>query len=504
MSEVTGRFRLVEIQKTTLVWLDSNINESERCFQHWIRQFRMVTNCLKIFTDTNRCATFLTEIQDQKILLIVSNTIGQSFVPLVHENSRLESIYLFCTNEEMNTQWTQSWRKVREVFHDIKSICSFLKRDMKCYEQQDIHEEPISIVPLTNSSTTNFDQIDESFIYTQVLKEVLLNMDYDESALKELTEFCSDVNKDDLNELKIIKEFENDYDLHSPIWWYTRECFTYRMLNRALRTQDFDVVITMGVFMRDLHRQIEQLHTGSSGEQSFIVYRGQGMLDEDFQRIQTSRNGLISFNSFLSTSSNRSTSLDFASRARNTFDIVGILFVMKIDPTNTTTPFASVANFGYYDNSEREILFSMHTIFRICEVKQIDDRLWQVELEIMADNDQQLQALIQHIRYEIRGITERHRLGNLMIYLKQYHSAEKFYKTLAIEEKFFPSLHFRLADIYHNIGVVSKNINDYKSALCYFQRAVEIGQHNNFPENNPRFLFWKDNIDSIQKKLSLI
>jgi hypothetical protein len=74
------------------------------------------------------------------------------------------------------------------------------------------------------------------------LKEILLEMNYDEEAIGILVEFCRQNFSDNEKELKIIDEFARDYSKHAPIWWYTREIFTYRMLNRSLKTVDIDII----------------------------------------------------------------------------------------------------------------------------------------------------------------------------------------------------------------------------------------------------------------------
>jgi hypothetical protein len=43
---------------------------------------------------------------------------------------------------------------------------------------------------------------------------------------------------------------------------------------------------------------------------------------------------------------------------------------MEINPLISSTPFASVSNHSYYSDIEKEILFSMHTVFRIQEIKK--------------------------------------------------------------------------------------------------------------------------------------
>ena len=60
--------------------------------------------------------------------------------------------------------------------------------------------------------------------------------------------------------LRAIDEFERDYEKHSPTWWYTRDCFVYRMLNKALRTCDIEVITKFGLFIKDLHCQLKCLH----------------------------------------------------------------------------------------------------------------------------------------------------------------------------------------------------------------------------------------------------
>jgi hypothetical protein len=61
---------------------------------------------------------------------------------------------------------------------------------------------------------------------------------------------------------------------------------------------------------------------------------------------------------------------------------------MKIDPSILLTPFVSIHDVSAYQ-TEEEILFSMHSVFRIEQMKEIDrnDRLWQVDLLLTSDND---------------------------------------------------------------------------------------------------------------------
>lgn len=117
---------------------------------------------------------------------------------------------------------------------------------------------PISILLPTSDNDIN--RLNQSFMYSQLLKEILLSMKHDDEAKQKFIEFCRFLNNDNEQQRLHMDKFEQEYDLHSPVWWYTKEPFIYSTLNQALRTQDNDVVMKMGYFIRDLHRQPEQLH----------------------------------------------------------------------------------------------------------------------------------------------------------------------------------------------------------------------------------------------------
>jgi hypothetical protein len=206
------------------------------------------------------------------------------------------------------------------------------------------------------------------------------------------------------------------------------------MLNRALRTLEGDTIINMGFFIRDLHQQIQQLYqkqVGSYNGKSFIVYRGQGLLKTDFEKLVKSKGGLMSFNNFLSTSTKREVSFGFAQGALTETNMIGILFTMTIDPSISSAPFASTREVSYFQ-TEEEILFSMHTVFRINEINKIDNNnsLYQVDLKFTADDDQQLYTLTECIRNEVGAATGWERLGHLLLKISQFDKAEELYNVL--------------------------------------------------------------------------
>lgn len=97
---------------------------------------------------------------------------------------------------------------------------------------------------------------------------------------------------------------------------------------------------------------------------------------------------------------------------------VGILFEITIDSSIRSSPFASLDGESFSNEQEKEILFSMHTVFRIMEMKQIERNIWHVHLRVTNDDeDLELKQLSQHMRkiVEYGEKTGLHRLGKLTI-----------------------------------------------------------------------------------------
>jgi hypothetical protein len=423
------------VQNFHLVWLDESFDDvnNDDCHK-FITQLRQVVNTVNTFIDVDECIDFITDIKEEKTFMIVSGRFCQIIVPVVQDISHVSSVYIFCRNTAYYEKWARQWPKVKGIYADITPICEGLKQ-----AAQDCDQNSISISFVKSShgtSNENLDTLDQSFMYTQILKEILLTNNFEREHIDEFLTYCREQLAGNTIELKNIDKIEKEYSHHQPIWWYMYQCFLYSMLNRALRMMEVDLIIKMGFFVQDLHNHIAALYAEQYNRHhhsdSFTVYRGHGLSQTDFDQLKKTQGGLLSFNNFLSTSKNSDVSLRFARRTMATSNLVGVLFVMKIDPSIFTTPFANVANVSFF-KGEEEILFSMHSVFRVGQVKKIDknDRLWQMDLTLTGDNDPQLHALTECIREEtFPGYKGWYRLGQLMIKVGQFNKAEELYEIL--------------------------------------------------------------------------
>ncbi|CAF1477100.1 unnamed protein product [Adineta steineri] len=485
------RMNIQRMQTVLLIWLDNNINENNVDCSNTIKQLKRVVNNISTFTDGNQCVEFIQTININKVCMIVSGSLGKHIVPHVHDKAQLDTIFIFCNNQEWHKQWTQEWPKIKGVFTDITSICEALKQAVRRCEQ---NATSISFV----ASNKKLDQLDPSFMYTQILKEILLTINFEDKHFEEFITYCREVYEDDENELKNVNQLQTTYKNKIPIWWYTWDAFFYRMLNCALRSMNIDMLVRIGFFIKDLHRDIQRLHSGQFDDQQpgkkFTVYRGQGLSKEDFTEMTKTKGGLLSFNNFLSTSKKPDISLNFAQQAATNPDLIGILFVISVNPADSKTPFASVSDVGYF-HIEDEILFSMHTIFRIGDIKPIDgnNHLHEVTLTLTNDNDQDLRTLTHHIRQETFPDSNGwYRLGLLLIKMSQFAKAQEVYEVLhhqATNES-------DKANIYHQLGRIKYFQEEYQEALSYYEKALVIRQQS-LPPNHPHLAMSYNNIGAV-------
>ncbi|UJR20846.1 hypothetical protein I4U23_023956 [Adineta vaga] len=463
-------------QTFLLIWLDSYIDKS-RDHQNTLVQFKHVISNVTPFIDLNQCIRFIEHHKDSKILCICSGALGEQLTQQIHDMSQIDSIFIFCSNKTRHEQWAKNWSKIEGVYTDPVAICRALQKVVVRSAEKDIPDDE-------NNLDKSMIQLDPSYMYTQVLKEILLTIKFDNQHIKYFIDRCREHYAADSHELENIERFEQEYRDHSPVWWYTCDCFLHRTLNQAIQTVDMGAIIDMGFFIVDLHRELVNLHaqqySKSHSSRTFQVYRGEGMPRKNFEELIKNSGGLLSFNKFLSTSKDQQTALKNAHYAAGRSDFIGVLFVMKIDSARSKVPFASVAKNGYYTDSD-EILFSMHTVFRIQDIKPMGhgNRIFEVTMALTEDTDEALQACGDSLREEIsKNSNPWYRVAQLLVKKDESKKAKQIYRRLLQ----MTTDDTEKVSIYKQLGLINVDQNEYEKALECYREAVSIGEKFQPPE----------------------
>jgi len=94
------RLRRRIIENFFLIWVDPCIDESTNDYQYMITQFQCIVNTIYTYTNINSCVEFLTKIGNENAFLIVSSSLSQQLVPLIHDMPQLETVYIISNEKQ--------------------------------------------------------------------------------------------------------------------------------------------------------------------------------------------------------------------------------------------------------------------------------------------------------------------------------------------------------------------------------------------------------------------
>ena len=376
-----------------VIWLDENITKMNDC-QDTIEKLSDVVNYLQIFTDADMCVDYITENSTEKIFLIVSNRLRNI---IKYVQYFITAAYIFCMKEsDPLRDWEmKEVEKLRGIFVDQQKLISKLSKDVLVIMKQ----TPLTIFEtneMNERSTMVVQEQQSSYVWWHILLGTLVVRHplYVTNAKEELIEECKLYYKNNKRELEKIREFDRTYSPTDAIKWYTYDSFLYRLLNKALRTQDIDIVFKFRFFLNDLYQQLYKTHLTSIEHlpEKLHVYRGQRMELKEVNILKNNTKNYTSMNTFLSTTLNINIAKIFAGGS----DVLAesVLFVITINTKLKKIPFVIIEN-----SAEEEVLISIGAVFQIISVEfDSTDHQWCVKLDLTENIDNKLKELIEHHR----------------------------------------------------------------------------------------------------------
>ena len=133
-----------------------------------------------------------------------------------------------------------------------------------------------------------------TFMWFQLLIEAVIRMPLSDQAKNDLLIECREQYPNNEEELEKMVQFANTCSSNNCIRWYTRDCFLYRLLNQAFRTENIDEIMKFRFFIRQLNEQLCVLHKDyvdilrSIDYDSMTVYRGQSISAEELKKLRVS------------------------------------------------------------------------------------------------------------------------------------------------------------------------------------------------------------------------
>ncbi|CAF0746347.1 unnamed protein product [Adineta ricciae] len=459
------------LETYSLIWLDNAVNQSFENLQAQ-QVLRKLIHHLLIFEDVELCLDYIDHLSsNDRVLLIVNGRLGQIIVPQVVLLRQIVSIYVYCIDKQTNEKWTRNFTKVKGVFVQLNDLIEQIRTDQLHRQQYQRIDESltINVFKLVNSnegqSTTGSNG---QFIHFHLLIDCLIRMDTTMEDKEELLMYCKHYYKDNPTELNIIDEFKRTYSSNRAIWWFTRECFLYRLINKALRVQNIDLLYLLRFVIADIDRQLMCYRCSTPVR----VYRAQQMSRDEIEILKNSIGQLISMNSFLSTTLSRQYAQRFLHPLDENSDVERVFFEIDANPqADRMKAFSQINSLSYFP-LEDEVLFMIGSIFRLDHIHCDSEGIWNIRMVLCADDDHHLQTLFQHMKNEFNyERTDTLIFGHLLRKMGKLDDAEKYYQRALDRFSFHDS---NMALCYHALGLVADDKGDYQASLTWYNKSLEI------------------------------
>ncbi|CAF1601953.1 unnamed protein product [Rotaria magnacalcarata] len=451
------------LETFTLVWLDASVNTTDenREAQNLLRK---TIHQLKAFQDPLQCEKYILSLPaEDRVVLIVSGQLGREQLPKYHSYQQLLSVYVYCHNQELNEQWAVTYPKIKAVVTNLDELIIRIQFDHEKRQESRIYESlPISIFDPKIPHEKLTANLQGQLVHSQLLINCLLKIDSDKNDKQNLITLSKKIYRKNRTELKAIDDFERDYVPQQAISWYTKNSFVSRLLNKALRIQNIDILFVFQFFIVDIRRQLEK----SQYKAQITVYRSQLMSKNEVKKLKNSVHQFISINSFLSATKNvhRATSY-----LQNTDGLEKVLFEIDADPAfSGDKPFANIQSFSV--DLEEEILFMLGSIFEIVDVSVVNNEIWKVRLKLFSDNNEQ----ISPNQMQNQNHTQLLAFGHVLITMGNVQEAQIYYDRLL---KIIPRNDPDRARCLEALGSLADENKEYQKSLELYEEALKINKH---------------------------
>lgn len=187
-----------------------------------------------------------------------------------------------------------------------------------------------------------------------------------------------------------VKQFADEYNPSSASRWYTMDTFVYRVLNKAMRVGNVQLICAYHFFIRDLYHQIESQYQLSKTKNGLIrTYRGQiiNQLELAWMKEAKDLDLRLAVNPFLSTSGAREVASVFIEGYKPENGCAGLMLEIELNAHTTSLPFAPIRGSSHFSDEE-EILFAPGAVFTVQSIEYDEsNQLHNVRLSLCSDEE---------------------------------------------------------------------------------------------------------------------
>lgn len=436
----------------------------------------------RIFNDINdkSCTDFISEINHEQIIIILSSNSMENLDIHVRDAAQIHSIYVINNGKS----YTNEFEKIRSILPDMSTLWDKLETDLVLFANNMNY-----ILSIPASYKTN----EKMFVYPQILNEIVLENDESIDLKKEMLDFCHQVYSGNKSQLKFIDEFEHSFQPEKAVDWYLRQdTFLYKMLIRAFRTPEPDILFKLRFFIQHLDRQIKM----KSSKNVLIAYRIQQIPNNVFDLVLKNQGGFLTFNQYLLTYKTKKAAKQNSTQlSLNHSNFKLILFEMELDATIPKIDKGSPHN---------QILISATTSFRISNIEHINKSMPIIKLLSNNQVSNSLYGITNNLREATRESCPLVRMIKLMQHMEYLEYVEYFSLILLNDSKIINNkmTNLFLGEVFHELSTFYYEKERYDRALEHLKMSLEVYLRV-LPPNDDKLAPTYNNIGSIYHRQEL-
>ncbi len=329
---------------------------------------------------------------------------------------RIDSIFIFCYRLQRYDCLRNRFPKLVDIYNCHDQLFNNLNQTIK---QLRDHLQAFSLFdPKTRVRHLNFTSAE--FFWFLLLKNALANFPNDEKSKQDMIKQCRSYYRGKTKQLEDIDEFEQTYHPDHAIHWYSRPLFVSHLVNKALRTEAFDLLYTFRFFILDLSRNIRALAAKQSSKHQEILHlrRGLTLSNDEIDKLISNIGNYISPNGFMS-----------ASRCSKVADIYGTNVIFEIEVDTSLNVCADIKEESAFP-IEKEVVFDLGSVFRIDDVSYDEQcKRMLIKLTAVPKSEEFTENILQLNGTNCPEIF----FGELIYLMENYEQAKRYFGYLKQE-----------------------------------------------------------------------
>ncbi|CAF1487582.1 unnamed protein product [Adineta steineri] len=363
-----------------LIWFDPNIENMHRMSSTFSQN---VHDLIRYYTDFKECINVIKSIVTSKIVLVTATEVAKDLLPNIVKLRSVDSVILYSTNSADDQFNADDYSK---VVGGVSNINEIRFRLANVVERLDEHLRMRRSFRICKSKTDIVYEFGD-FLWLNFLIEATKILGCGDGEINqfsnkgELVRIARIYYRGDCSTLKKIDQFDMNYQSQCALQSYTAVSFPFKLLNKALRTENWDLLMPFLFFIVDINNCLALEHDNLNDEGTNILHRGMRMSLEEFEKLEKTKGELISMNGFLSTSRSRHVAEFFSGSAKDDPGTVAIIFQIECDTVilDNNLVFADISKYSDIPDEE-EVLISIGAVFRIRNIKQDLDGRWVIDM----------------------------------------------------------------------------------------------------------------------------